>query len=282
MSESGKHGGGKREDQGGGRGGGGGQGLVPSHGPLPPDLRPSPPVTEGPTPRQPAQRRHLPRGIVIQLTGTEGKWDSLDDGELLFSGLHPDDEDPCPLISLSTEGEASPEEGKREPCSMAFPFPLSPSSPDSLGSCSPSFATPAPGPSSFLSPGPPSPTHRPAPARPGEVPVHGAGAEGGLHAETPPAAHPGQVHLHRAVPLRTGGVPVQVRLPPQPPPAEAAHPAQGPQRRRRQGLTHRAPLPRLALPQRGGPEGELLQAGAGGHQEEAVGGHAGAPQQHVQ
>ncbi|XP_059892570.1 testis-expressed protein 2 isoform X1 [Gadus macrocephalus] len=164
MSESGKHGGGKREDQGGGRGGGGGQGLDPSHGPLPPDRRPSPPVTEGPTPRQPAHRRHLPRGIVIQLTGTEGKWDSLDDGELLFSGLHPDDEDPCPLISLSTEGEASPEEGEREPCSMAFPFPLSPSSPDSLGSCSPSFATPAPGLSSFLSPGPPSPTHRPAPA----------------------------------------------------------------------------------------------------------------------
>ena len=116
----------------------------------------------GPTPHQPANRRHLPRGIVIQLTGTEGKWDSLDDGELLFSGLHPDDEDPCPLISLSTEDEPSPEEGEREPCAMAFHFPLSPSSPDSLGSCSPSLAAAATGPSGFLSPGPPSPTHRPA------------------------------------------------------------------------------------------------------------------------
>ncbi|CAL8302226.1 unnamed protein product [Lota lota] len=159
MSESGKNGEGEREDQ---EGGGGGHGLESSHEPLHPDLRPSTPAVEGPTPHHPANRRHLPRGIVIQLTGTEGKWDSLDDGELLFSGLRPDDEDPCPLISLSTEDEPAPEEGEREPCPMVFHIPLSPSIPGSLESCSPSSATTATSLSSFLSPGPPSPTHRPA------------------------------------------------------------------------------------------------------------------------
>nr|XP_046234149.1 testis-expressed protein 2 isoform X2 [Scatophagus argus] len=95
-------------------------------------------------------KRHLPRGIVIQLTGTEGEWDSLDDTELIFSLDHDED---CPSISLSKERQLSVEDDK---ClqSQAFHVPLSPSSPGSLGNCS------IVGPS-FLSPGPSSPTHRP-------------------------------------------------------------------------------------------------------------------------
>uniref|UniRef100_A0A8C4EPX1 Testis expressed 2, like n=1 Tax=Dicentrarchus labrax TaxID=13489 RepID=A0A8C4EPX1_DICLA len=93
-------------------------------------------------------KRHLPRGIVIQLTGTEGEWDSLDDSELIFSLDHDDDH---PSISLSKERQFSVEDD-RGLQSQAFHVPLSPSSPGSLGT--------ATGPS-FLSPGPPSPTHRP-------------------------------------------------------------------------------------------------------------------------
>ncbi|XP_029384256.1 testis-expressed protein 2, partial [Echeneis naucrates] len=95
-------------------------------------------------------KRHLPRGIVIQLTGTEGEWDSLDDGELIFSLDHDED---CPSISLSKERQRSAEDD-RGLQSQGFHVPLSPSSPGSLGNCSTS------GPS-FLSPGPSSPTHRP-------------------------------------------------------------------------------------------------------------------------
>lgn len=95
-------------------------------------------------------KRHLPRGIVIQLTGTEGEWDSLDDSELIFSLDHDDD---YPSISLSKERQLSVEDD-RGLQSQAFHVPLSPSSPGSLGNCS------ATGPS-FLSPGPSSPTHRP-------------------------------------------------------------------------------------------------------------------------
>ncbi|XP_022598082.1 testis-expressed protein 2-like [Seriola dumerili] len=95
-------------------------------------------------------KRHLPRGIVIQLTGTEGEWDSLDDSELIFSLDHDED---YPSISLSKERQLSVEDD-RGLQSQAFHVPLSPSSPGSLGNCS------ATGPS-FLSPGPPSPTHRP-------------------------------------------------------------------------------------------------------------------------
>lgn len=89
-------------------------------------------------------KRHLPRGIVIQLTGTEGEWDSLDDSELIFSLDHDED---YPSISLSKERQLSVEDD-------AFHVPLSPSSPGSLDNCS-TVGT------SFLSPGSSSPTHRP-------------------------------------------------------------------------------------------------------------------------
>ncbi|XP_034716305.1 testis-expressed protein 2 [Etheostoma cragini] len=91
-------------------------------------------------------KRH--RGIVIQLTRTEGEWNSLDDSELIFSIDHDDD---YPSISLSKEKQFSVED-ERKLQSQAFHVPLSPSSPESLGSAS--------GPS-FLSPGTSSPTHRP-------------------------------------------------------------------------------------------------------------------------
>ncbi|XP_024141204.1 testis-expressed protein 2 [Oryzias melastigma] len=92
-------------------------------------------------------KRHVPRGIVIQLTGTEGGWDSMDESELIFSLDHNED---YPSISLSKERTLSAEEeaGLK---SQSFHVPLSPSSPDSLGNFS----------ASFLSPGPSSPTHRP-------------------------------------------------------------------------------------------------------------------------
>ncbi|XP_031698104.1 testis-expressed protein 2 [Anarrhichthys ocellatus] len=95
-------------------------------------------------------KRHLPREIVIQLTGTEGEWDSLDDSELIFSLDHDDD---YPSISLSKERQTSVEDDRKLQ-SQAFHVPLSPSDPGSLGNCS------ATG-SSFLSPGTSSPTHRP-------------------------------------------------------------------------------------------------------------------------
>lgn len=96
-------------------------------------------------------KRHLPRGIVIQLTGTEGEWDSLDDSELIFSLDHDED---YPSISLSKERQLSVEDD-RVPQSQNFHVPLSPSSPSSLDNCSTA------GPCSFLSPSSPSPTHRP-------------------------------------------------------------------------------------------------------------------------
>lgn len=95
-------------------------------------------------------KRILPRGIVIQLTGTEGNWDSLDDSELIFPI---DRDDDYPSISLSKERQLSVEDDRRLQ-SQAFHVPLSPSSPGSLGNSS----TISP---SFLSPGPSSPTHRP-------------------------------------------------------------------------------------------------------------------------
>ncbi|CAG5909678.1 unnamed protein product [Menidia menidia] len=95
-------------------------------------------------------KRHLPRGIVIHLTGTEGQWDSLDESELIFSLDHDED---CPSVTVSKERPLSSEDDGG-PKSQTFHVPLSPSSPGSLGNCSPG----APG---FLSPGPPSPTHRP-------------------------------------------------------------------------------------------------------------------------
>lgn len=95
-------------------------------------------------------KRILPRGIVIQLTGTEGEWDSLDGSELIFPI---DRDDDYPSISLSKEKQLSVEDD-RGLQSQAFHVPLSPSSPGSLGNSS----TTSP---SFLSPGPSSPTHRP-------------------------------------------------------------------------------------------------------------------------
>ncbi|KAM8836993.1 testis-expressed protein 2 isoform 2-T2 [Spinachia spinachia] len=89
-------------------------------------------------------KRHLPRGIVIQLTGTEGQWDSLDDGELIFPL---DRDDDCPPVSVSKEDD-------HKLHSPAFHVPVSPSDPGSLGGCSAAGH-------GFLSPGPSSPRHRP-------------------------------------------------------------------------------------------------------------------------
>lgn len=134
MAESGTNGGRRSED----RGRGGGRPLQE-----PRSLSPVGASSHG-------TKRHLPRGIVIQLTGTEGEWDSLDDSELIFSLDHDED---YPSISLSRERQLSVGDD-RGLQSQAFHVPLSPSSPGSLGNCS----TLGP---SFLSPGPSSPTHRP-------------------------------------------------------------------------------------------------------------------------
>ncbi|KAK5880938.1 hypothetical protein CesoFtcFv8_021795 [Champsocephalus esox] len=100
--------------------------------------------------QSPGTKRHLPRGIVIQLTGTEGEWDSLDDSELIFSLDHEDD---YPSISLSKVRQLSVEDD-RKLHSQAFHVPLSPSSPGSLGNLSTTGF-------SFLSPTVSSPSHRP-------------------------------------------------------------------------------------------------------------------------
>ncbi|XP_055085610.1 testis-expressed protein 2 isoform X2 [Periophthalmus magnuspinnatus] len=106
---------------------------------IPPTLSPKSASTNG-------TKRHVPRGIVIQLTGTEGEWDSLDSSELIFSL----DED-YPTISLTKERQLSVNDDlllHAPPCHV----PQSSSTPSSLGNCSGT---------SFLSPGPSSPTHRP-------------------------------------------------------------------------------------------------------------------------
>ncbi|XP_047464199.1 testis-expressed protein 2 isoform X2 [Mugil cephalus] len=134
MAESGKNGERGRDDK--GRGGG-----RPLEDPC--NLSPVGATSLG-------TKRHLPRGIVIQLTGTEGEWDSADDSELIFSLDHDEE---YPSISLSKERRLSVEHDGGS-LSQAFHVPLSPSSPESLGSCS------AAGPS-LLTPGPSSPSHRP-------------------------------------------------------------------------------------------------------------------------
>ncbi|XP_077407736.1 testis-expressed protein 2 isoform X2 [Vanacampus margaritifer] len=95
-------------------------------------------------------KRHLPRGIVIQLTGTEGEWSSLDESELIFSLDH-DEYDPSASHSGPKQISSDDNRGSQ---SQAFHVPLSPSSPGSLGNCSATSPT-------FLSPGLSSPTHRP-------------------------------------------------------------------------------------------------------------------------
>lgn len=112
-------------------------------GPLTPGLSPENTISS-------ASKRHGARGIVIQLTRTEGQWDSLDDSELIFPL---DSEEDYPAISLSKERQLSVEDG-RGLQSQTFHVPLSPSSPGSLGNCSNI------GPS-FLSPGSSSPSQRP-------------------------------------------------------------------------------------------------------------------------
>lgn len=137
MAESGKHGERRSEDE----GRGGDRSPQGAHRPAP-GLSPV-----GVTSL--ATKRHLPRGIVIQLTGTEGEWDSLDDRELIFSLDHDED---YPSISLTKERQLSVED-HRGLQSQAFCVPNSSSSAD-LGNCSASGH-------SFLSPSPSSPTHRP-------------------------------------------------------------------------------------------------------------------------
>ncbi|XP_057682066.1 testis-expressed protein 2 isoform X2 [Corythoichthys intestinalis] len=95
-------------------------------------------------------KRHLPRGIVIQLTGTEGEWSSLDESELIFSLDH---DEYYPSVSHSSQKQISGDDDRRSQ-PQAFHVPLSPSSPGSLGNLSAMSPT-------FLSPGSPSPTHRP-------------------------------------------------------------------------------------------------------------------------
>ncbi|XP_046888667.1 testis-expressed protein 2 [Hypomesus transpacificus] len=97
------------------------------------------------------------RDIVIQLTGTEGEWDSLDDSQLIFS-LDPDQDQDYPSISLSRDYHLYQEEERTKVDrghlhSPAFHVPLSPSSPGSLGEClssspAPSLLTPSPNPAS--------------------------------------------------------------------------------------------------------------------------------------
>ncbi|XP_045078661.1 testis-expressed protein 2-like isoform X1 [Coregonus clupeaformis] len=136
MAEIGENGARGRE----GKDGGGGVG---GHDPQSPArcLSPAPPVR--------AHHGGLRRGIVIQLTGTEGEWDSLDDNELIFPLEH-DYDDQTPYISLSKERQNSTEE-ENQHCLYS---PLSPSSPESLGDSS--ILAP-----NFLSPSPATPTHRP-------------------------------------------------------------------------------------------------------------------------
>ncbi|KAG7491827.1 hypothetical protein MATL_G00008220 [Megalops atlanticus] len=116
------------------------------------------------TPRQPLRptspkaQGTLQRGIVIQLTGTEGEWDSLEDSDLIFT-LDRDEEGPSIASPKErpSHDDVQPERdwGLRSP---AFHVPLSPSSPGSLGDLSvsaPSFLSPHS--SSATAP----PTHKP-------------------------------------------------------------------------------------------------------------------------
>ncbi|KAG9334781.1 hypothetical protein JZ751_006530 [Albula glossodonta] len=107
-----------------------------------------------PPPPQPP--RPLQRGIVIQLTGTEGEWDSLDDGDLIFP--LDGNEDGPPVSSLKRGPWPKERQAEVDWSLHSAPFhvPLSPSSPGSLGDLSVS----AP---SFLSPHSPSATAAPAP-----------------------------------------------------------------------------------------------------------------------
>ncbi|KAA0725296.1 Testis-expressed protein 2 [Triplophysa tibetana] len=77
------------------------------------------------------------RGILIQLTGTEGEWDSLDDNDLIFTL---DCDGQKSLSPLHKKRQCSVDVQAEEECnSPAFTVPLSPSSPGSLGS---GFLTP--------------------------------------------------------------------------------------------------------------------------------------------
>ncbi|XP_077595841.1 testis-expressed protein 2 [Stigmatopora nigra] len=91
-------------------------------------------------------KRHLPRGIVIQLTGTEGEWSSLDESEPLFSLDHDEFYQESPSSRKDDGGLES----------QSFHVPLSPSSPGSLANLSTTGL-------GFLTPGSASssPTHRP-------------------------------------------------------------------------------------------------------------------------
>ncbi|XP_051959230.1 testis-expressed protein 2-like isoform X2 [Xyrauchen texanus] len=100
--------------------------------------------------QQPSSSQDMDRkGIVIQLTGTEGEWDSLDDNDLIFT-LECDGRKS--LSSLPKQRPCSVDIQPEEDWSLnssAFNVPLSPSSPGSLGD-------PLTLGSGFL-----SPTHRP-------------------------------------------------------------------------------------------------------------------------
>ncbi|KAJ8363792.1 hypothetical protein SKAU_G00126230 [Synaphobranchus kaupii] len=96
-----------------------------------------------PPPPQPQQP--LQRGIVIQLTGTEGEWDSVEDSGLIFTL---DSEDDGPSV-VSPKEKPKPKDGHPEEDgghhSSTFHVPFSPSSPGSLGDLSisaPSFLSP--------------------------------------------------------------------------------------------------------------------------------------------
>lgn len=101
-------------------------------------------------PPPPGAQEVTKRGIVIQLTGTEGEWDSLDDNELIFS-LEREQDGTGGALPKQRSCPDVDDWGLRSP---AFHVPLSPSSPGSLADISASLP-------SFLSPGQASPTHRP-------------------------------------------------------------------------------------------------------------------------
>ncbi|KAJ8413671.1 hypothetical protein AAFF_G00081780 [Aldrovandia affinis] len=97
------------------------------------------------SPPLPQPQWPLQRGIVIQLTGTEGERDSLEDSDLIFTL---DGDDDGPPVFYPKE-RPNPKDGQPEEDwslrSPAFHVPLSPSSPGSLGDLSisaPSFLSP--------------------------------------------------------------------------------------------------------------------------------------------
>ncbi len=201
------------------------------------------------------------RSIVIQLTDTEGEWDSLDDTDLIFtldcdgkkslSSLR--NQRPC-SVDIQTEGEW----GLSSP---AFNIPLSPSSPGSLRNSFP------PG-SGFL-----SPTHRPLASLVKSLSTELELKESSLKPRPLLSLVKSiSTELSRSEPE---GVSIQVWFQAQFASVVTFHSAQKPQ----WWLTHRPSISSQLVPHRA--KSQLLQNGARGHPTQALGGHAGTFE-HVQ